>query len=177
MTVPVQAFGGPDTNPDLVLGLVVLALVLGGQARTRLWAADRNSPLPLILVALGLLIYFGYRSSAPPLSSQQQQYLFVTLGVGVVFGALRARTIMMWKDAAGLRVRGTPGTLALWVLTVLGMAAYYAFGNITYVGFVLYLGVTFAAQQFSVIVRGVRAARSLAGPAGSAGPAAPAPTT
>lgn len=157
------ALSGPGTTPDLVAGLVILALIMAGQARTRPLAADRNSPLPLVVLALGLLVYFGYRSTAGPLSAQQQEYLYVTLVIGAAFGALRARTLMLWVDAPGLCVRGTPGTLALWVLTGLGMGLYYAAGNLTYAGFVVYLGVTFTAQQASVAVRGVRAARVLAG--------------
>jgi hypothetical protein len=164
----VPGFSGPSTTPDFVVGLVILALTLLGQSRTRPWAADRNSPLPLIVLALGLLVYFGYRSTAGPLSAQQEDYLYVTLVLGVVFGALRARTMMLWRDTAGLCVRGTPGTLVLWVVTGLGMGLYYAAGNITYAGFVLYLGVTFVAQQAFVIVRGVRAGHALGSPATAA---------
>lgn len=164
------ALSGPSTTTDFVVGLVILVLIVLGQSRTRLWAADRNSPLPLITVALGLLVYFGYRSTAGPLSAQQEEYLYVTLAAGVAFGALRARTLMLWNDTPGLCVRGTPGTLALWVVTGLGMGLYYAAGNITYAGFVLYLGVTFTAQQVFVVVRGVRAARALAGPGAEARP-------
>lgn len=166
------ALSGPSTTPDFVVGLVILALTTVGQARTRLWTADRNSPLPLIVVALGLLVYFGYRSTAGPLSPQQKEFMYVTLVLGIAFGALRARTVMLWNDTVGLCVRGTPGTLALWVVTGLGMGLYYGFGNLTYAGFVLYVGVTFAAQQLFVIVRGVRASRSLAGSAGPAASAA-----
>jgi hypothetical protein len=164
----VPALSGPSTTPDFVVGLVILALILLGQARTRLWTADRNSPLPAMVLALGLLVYFGYRSTAGPLSAQQQDYLYVTLVLGIAFGALRARTLMLWNDTPGLCVRGTPGTLALWVLTGLGMGLYYGAGNITYAGFVLYVGVTFAAQQVFVVLRGVRAARTLAGPGAAA---------
>lgn len=160
------ALSGPGTTPDFVVGLIVLALVMLAQVRTRPWTADRNSPMPLIVLALGLLVYFGYRSTAGPLSAQQQEYLYVTLVIGVAFGALRARTLMLWKDAPGLCVRGTPGTLVLWLLTGVGMGLYYAAGNITYAGFILYLGVTFTAQQVFVIVRGVRASRTLAVAAG-----------
>lgn len=159
------AISGPSTTPDFVVGLVILALTLLGQSHTRLWTADRNSPLPLIVVALGLLVYFGYGTTAGPLSAQQAEYVYVTLALGVAFGALRARTMLLWNDTAGLCVRGTPGTLVLWVLTGLGMGLYYAAGNLTYAAFVLYLGVTFVAQQAFVIVRGVRAARVLASPA------------
>ena len=159
MTVPLS---GPNSNPDFLVGLVLLVLILIGQARTRPWATDRSSPLPLIVTALGLLIYFGYQSSVGDLSPQQQEYLYVTLVLGAAFGVLRARTLMLWRDPVGLCVRGTPGTLVLWVLTVVGMGLYYGSGNITYSGFVLYLGITFTAQQVSVIVRGVRASRSLA---------------
>lgn len=158
-------FSGPSTTPDLVVGLVILALTMLGQARTRPWAADRNSPLPLIVLALGLLVWFGYKSTGALLSSQQQDYLYVTLVLGLAFGALRARTLMLWRDTAGLAVRGTPGTLVFWVVTVAGMGAYYALGNLTYAGFVLYLGVTFTAQQAFVIARGARAARTLPSPA------------
>ena len=160
------ALSGPGTTPDFVVGLVILALIMLGQSRTRLWTADRNSPLPVIVLALGLLVYFGYRSTAGPLSPQQQEFLYVTLVIGAAFGVLRARTLMLWNDTPGLCVRGTPGTLALWVLTGLGMGLYYAAGNITYAGFILYLGVTFTAQQVFVIVRGVRASRTLAVAAG-----------
>lgn len=155
------AFSGPSTTPDLVVGLVILALTLLGQSRTRPWTADRNSPLPLIVLALGLLVYFGYGSTAGPLSAQQAEFVYVTLALGIVFGALRARTMMLWRDTVGLCVRGTPGTLVLWVVTGLGMGLYYAAGNLTYAGFILYLGVTFVAQQAFVIVRGVRAAKVL----------------
>ena len=154
------ALSGPSTTPDFVVGLIILALTILGQSRTRTCSADKNSPLPLIVLALGLLIYFGYKSTAGPLSSQQQEFLYVTLVIGVAFGALRARTLMLWNDTQGRCVRRTPGTLVLWVLTGLGMGLYYALGNITYAGFVLYLGITFFAQQVFVIVRGVRAGRA-----------------
>lgn len=158
------AFSGTSTTSDFVVGLIILALTMLGQSRTRALAADRNSPLPLIVLALGLLVFFGYKATGEQLSAQQQEFLYVTFVLGIVFGALRARTLMLWNAAAGLCVRGTPGTLAAWLVTGLGMGLYYAAGNLTYAGFILYLGVTFTAQQLSVIVRGVRAARVLAGP-------------
>lgn len=156
------AFSGTSTTSDFVVGLVILALTMLGQSRTRALAADRNSPLPLIVLALGLLVFFGYKSTGEQLSAQQQEFLYVTFVLGVVFGALRARTLMLWNDTAGLCVRGTPGTLVLWLVTGLGMGLYYAAGNLTYAGFILYLGVTFTAQQVFVTVRGVRARRVLA---------------
>lgn len=54
---------------------------------------------------------------------------------------------------------------------VLGVGLYHGFGNITYSGLVLYAGITVAAQQLFVIVRGVRASLALARSVSSAAPA------
>ncbi|MGW2422822.1 hypothetical protein ACWC0C_26815 [Streptomyces sp. NPDC001709] len=106
----------------LVIALVVVGLVVRQQLRTR--PVRRNGSLiaPVILGVLGTaLIALGIASVVKDhsLTTLPVVLLVASLAVAAVFGAVRARTVRVWREPQGEVLRkGTVATTGLWLASV-----------------------------------------------------------
>ncbi|MEU9126320.1 hypothetical protein AB0C96_42080 [Streptomyces sp. NPDC048506] len=106
----------------LVPVVVVVGLVVRQQLRTRPVRRIGSLIAPAILGVLGVAgIAFGVFSVAQehPLTTLPMVLLVVSLAVAAGFGAARARTVRVWRDAQDVVLRkGTAATTGLWLASV-----------------------------------------------------------
>ncbi|KOG87666.1 hypothetical protein [Streptomyces varsoviensis] len=148
-------------NGAIVIGLVIVALLIRGQLRTR--PVHGNGPLLLLgfLGLLGLLAFvFGVASVVKyhPLGAATIALTAASLAIAAGFGAARARTMRVWQGPEGQALRrGTAVTTALWLVSLavhIGMDRWI--DHTTGVGLLgastlyLYLAVTLAVQSLLV---------------------------
>lgn len=111
-----------NNSTSAAIGLVIVALILRRQLRTRPVRQSADLRLLGLLGVLGVLaLTFGVKSvtDSHPLSPATVILLAVALVVATAFGALRARTVRVWRDPAGLALRkGTAATVALWLASL-----------------------------------------------------------
>jgi hypothetical protein len=113
-----------NTNDEaaLVIAVVVVALVVRQQLRTR--PVRRNGSLitPVVLGVLGAFgIAFGVASVIKyhPLTALPIVLLVVSFAVAAVFGVARARTVRVWRGSQGEVLRkGSAATTVLWLASV-----------------------------------------------------------
>ncbi|MEU5049035.1 hypothetical protein [Streptomyces sp. NPDC021096] len=156
-----------STNGALVIAVLVVALVVRRQLRTRPVRRIGSLITPAVLGVLGVSgIAFGIASVVKdrPLAALPVVLLVASLAVAAGFGAARARTVRVWRGPQGEVLRkGTAATTGLWVASgcvhlglglwidhaaragVLGTASLYA-----------YLAIGLGAQN--LLVRGRAAA-------------------
>lgn len=142
-------------NP--VVGAAVLGYVIWGQLRRR--PARLRLTLPAVLMVLGASSLGAY-SAGHRLGADAA----AVLAAGLVFdavglAALRAYTVRLWVEQGRLWRQGSWITAALWLVGAGGHAALDAAAGTGSASYLLYLGVTLAAQRLVLHGR----ARRLAG--------------
>ncbi|WP_433238767.1 hypothetical protein ACQPYK_31385 [Streptosporangium sp. CA-135522] len=150
-----------------VVALALIALVLYRQMKTRIATGYGLRYLALALVTVGLLSGGLLDMRHLALSAA---LLLVEVASAVAFGAVRARTVRVWRDDAGVPwSRGTGWTLLGWLASLAARAALfgagYALGLTSAPTAVLFFaGLTVGAQSLFV----ARRARALPTPASPA---------
>ncbi|MER7209705.1 hypothetical protein ABT340_21790 [Streptosporangium sp. NPDC000239] len=146
-----------DSLQIAVFSLVVLALVVYRQMRTRPAAGRGLLVFGLILTGAG--VYGGGLLEESP-SVLGVAVIAVEAVMAVAFGALRAWTVRVWREADGVAwARGTAWTLAAWVVSFAARLALFAAGGalgLTYrpAAALVFAGLTVAAQAVLVARRG-----------------------
>ncbi|MFI2642660.1 hypothetical protein [Streptomyces sp. NPDC018610] len=108
------------TEKSALIAVLLVALIIRRQLRTRPVRRNGSLVLPIALGGLGALaIAFAAASAAEddhPLTPLPIALLAASLAVAAGFGAIRARTVRVWRDPeAGVLRKGTPATTALWL--------------------------------------------------------------
>lgn len=111
-----------NDGATLAIALVVVALLVRQQLRTRPVRRNGSLIIPMVLGVLGTFgIAFGIASVIKyhPLTALPIVLLVVSLGVAAAFGVARARTVRVWSGPQGEVLRkGTAATTALWLTSV-----------------------------------------------------------
>ncbi|MFF7354280.1 MULTISPECIES: DUF1453 family protein [Streptomyces] len=106
----------------LVLAVVVVGLVVRRQLRTRPVRHNGSLIAPAVLAVLGAVgIAFGVASVVKdrPLTTLPVVLLVASLAVAAVSGAVRARTVRVWRGPRDEVLRkGTVATTGLWLASV-----------------------------------------------------------
>ncbi|MFJ2767894.1 hypothetical protein [Streptomyces sp. NPDC087300] len=146
---------------SIVIGIVIVALVIRRQLRTRPVRGKGGLVLLGVLGALGIVaLAFGVASVVEehPLGAATIALVVASFVVAGGFGLVRARTVKVWCAAEGEVLRkGTPATTALWLVSLVvhvGLDAWI--DHTTRVGLLgpstlyLYLAVTLTVQNLLV---------------------------
>lgn len=141
--------GTTTTVTSIVISVAVLVFILYRQLQVR--RAAPNMILPLVLLALGVA---GLEQGSSRPTAAKIGILIALLAVDAVgLGALRAWTVKLWRDGQGVLRQGTWVTVVLWLV---GLGIHEAVDVIAHIpgsSTLLYLGVTFLAQQFVLQLR------------------------
>jgi uncharacterized membrane protein len=141
----------------VVIGVGVVALLVGFQMRTRPLRENSSTRLTLILAVIGIVEVYN-AAKGHTLGTTTVAWTVGSLIVGGVLGALRAMTVKVWRDENGSAfVKGTVLTAALWVVSLgAHLAIEVGINDSTKIaGFgasslLLYLAVTLGAQRETV---------------------------
>jgi hypothetical protein len=144
-----------------VVGVLVLIPVLLRQIRAVPVPRVYRPRLPLVLGIIGLFSMSAYAGDNH-VTGAAWAWVLGTLVVGALgMGALRGLTMRVWPSNGWVMRLGTALTMALWLVSLLAHFAGDAGGNgsgaVGLVGasFLLYLGLTLAAQYYVVHRRAV----------------------
>ncbi len=149
---------------DLVIGIAVLALVVGRQLTTR---RLRESYRFLIILAIIGAVQFGtFLQGHPHHDGAIVAAVAGSLLLAAVLGAVRAPTVKVWRQDGQLLRKGTWLTAALWVVAFAAHLGYDYLvagdvtgkngGNVGDATVVLYLAVSLAVQRFIMLTRAAR---------------------
>ncbi|MFC5724452.1 hypothetical protein ACFP1Z_30285 [Streptomyces gamaensis] len=148
-------------SSSIVIGLVIVALILRRQLRTRP-VRDRATFIWIgVLTVLGILaVTFGVKSVTDhhSLSTVTYSALAASCAVAAAFGAVRARTVQVWRGPEGEPLRkGTAVTAVAWLASIaanLGMETWIdsttGVGVLGFSTVYLYLAVGLGAQALLV---------------------------
>ncbi|MFC4588692.1 hypothetical protein [Sphaerisporangium corydalis] len=145
-----------DPLQTAALAIVVTVLIVYRQMRTRRAAGQGLLYFALALIAVGLLSGGLVGTHDVPLSVG---FLVVELAFAVGFGAVRARTVRVWRDRAGVAwAKGTVWTLAGWLASLIARIGLYAAGrglglDTAPTSVLLFVGVTIGVQALLVARR------------------------
>ncbi|MER7133967.1 hypothetical protein [Streptosporangium saharense] len=140
-----------------VFSLVVLAFVVYRQMRTRPALGRGLLVFGLVLTVVGV---YGGGPFDMGLSVLGGAVVAVEVAMALAFGALRARTVRVWRDADGVAwSRGTGWTLLAWLVSFAARAALFAAGSALGLtsrptAALVFAGLTVAAQAVLVARRG-----------------------
>lgn len=145
---------------NVLIALAVLALILSRQLRTREVRETQPYRIMLILGVVGLVETVQFQQQHA-VSLAGWSLVGTSLVAGVVFGALRGRTVHVWREGGVLYRKGNAVTLALWLLAIglhLGVDVVlkhvdHAAAGIGSTSILLYLAVTLGVQQLLVLER------------------------
>lgn len=143
-----------STGVSLAITLVVFGFILRSQLQVRV--ARTSLTLPAVLGLVGA-VQFGQGAGREPLSDAGIALLgasFLILAIGL--GAVRAYTVRLWRDGGKVLRQGTWVTASLWIVGAALHAVVDAQAHSAAATYLLYLGLTLAAQR---IVVGARARR------------------
>jgi hypothetical protein len=138
------------------LGTLILILVLLRQVRVRPVPRVFQPRLPIVIGVIGLFEMFSYAGSHH-VSSSAWAWVVGTLLVGALgVGALRGLSMRVWTGNGWVLRQGNALTMALWLVSLVvhfvGDTAQSHAGAAGLEGasFLLYLGVTLAAQYYVI---------------------------
>ncbi|MFD8997792.1 hypothetical protein [Streptomyces abikoensis] len=113
---------GSQGGTALVAAMAVVGLVIVRQLRTRPVRRVGSLIAPVVFGVLGVAgIAFGVASVVKdhPLTALPVALLVVSLAVAAVLGAIRSRTVRVWRGPEGVVLRkGTAATTGLWLASV-----------------------------------------------------------
>lgn len=146
---------------SIAISLVILALLVRRQLRVRPVRESTSFVLLGVLCVLGVAAFaVGVKSVTKyhPLSASTVVLICASFVLAAVFGVLRALTVRVWRDAAGVAMRqGTAVTMVLWAVSIAvhyGMDAWIdhstKVGALGFSTVYLYLAVTFGVQSFVI---------------------------
>jgi hypothetical protein len=149
---------------DLVIGIAVLAFVLTRQLTVR--RLRENYRLPLILAVIGVVELARFLHGHPHDDGSIAAALAGSAVLATVMGVIRALTVRVWREGGQLLRKGTWLTAVLWVVAVAahlgldyliaGQVSGTTGGNVGNATILLYLAVSFAAQQVVSLQRAQR---------------------
>ena len=141
------------------LGAVILILVLLRQVRVRPVPRIFQPRLPIVIGVIGLIEMFSY-SGDHHVSGTAWGWVIGTLVIGALgLGALRGLSMRVWAADGWVLRQGNALTMGLWLVSLLVHFAGDAGGDhagaagLVGASFLLYLGVTLAAQYYVVYRR------------------------
>jgi hypothetical protein len=157
---------------DIAIGIVVVALLVTRQMRTRRVRENSAARFVLILTVIGLAETYS-AAKGHSIGGATIAWVLGSLVVAGALGALRATTVKLWRGEDGAAWQhGTALTAALWIVAI---AAHFAieiginhstiianFGAST---IFLYLAVTLGAQREVVRLRAAALAPAARPPA------------
>ncbi|GAB7031391.1 hypothetical protein AB0G35_08245 [Streptomyces sp. NPDC021749] len=154
-------------NVGLLIGLLVVAVIIRRQLRTRPVRPRASLIGPAVLGVLGVAaLSLGVASVVEehPLTPATAALVVATLALGVPLGLVRATTVRVWHDPErGALRKGTLITTALWLVSAAlhaGMAQWIdhtaAAGLLGFSTLYLYLCVTYGVQGHAVRRRAAR---------------------
>jgi hypothetical protein len=142
---------------SIALVVLVGVYVLRRQRRIRPVPRLLNLRMPMILGVIGLIEVLSYTDSHSHIMRSDYLWVLATLVVGaLILGAVRAMTVQIWTSNNWVVRQGTWLTMGLWVLSLAlhffsGIGAkHVGAGNLEATSFLLYLGVTYAVQNYVV---------------------------
>lgn len=145
---------------NVLVALAILALILVRQLRTREVREAQPYRIMLILgvIGVGETVQFHQQHVV---STTAWGLLVASLVVGAGFGALRGRTVHVWRDGGVLYRKGNATTLVLWLVGLalhLGLDVVIKHVDDSAAGLgsssvLLYLAVTLGVQQVLVLER------------------------
>jgi hypothetical protein len=149
---------------NILLGLVVVAWLLWNQLRTRR-VREKFAQIYFLLGVIGLAeTYTIISEHASAVGAVAIIWIVVSLVTAALLGVIRATTVKIWRDAAGMAWRkGTAVTIILWIIA-LGIhfgfefvidhaSAIATLGSAT---FLLYLAISLGVQREVVRQRALR---------------------
>jgi hypothetical protein len=141
------------------LGTLILILVLLRQVRVRPVRRVFQPRLPVVIGVIGLLEMFSYAGNHH-VSSGAWLWVAGTLVVGALgFGFLRGLSMRVWSGNGWVLRQGNALTMGLWLVSLLVHFAgdagqsHAGVAGLEGASFLLYLGVTLAAQSYVVYRR------------------------
>jgi hypothetical protein len=141
--------GTATTVTSIVISVAVLAYILYRQVQVR--RAAPRMVLPVVLLVLGVV---GLEQGSSRPTAAKLGILVALLALDAVgLGALRAWTVKLWRDGHDVLRQGTWVTVVLWLV---GLGIHEAVDVIAHIpgsSTLLYLGVTFLAQQLVLQLR------------------------
>lgn len=154
---------------DVIIGVIVLALLIYRQLRTRPVNAS-GLRLAAIIGVIGLIEAYQFMTSHHP-GAVTYAALLGSLALAAVFGVLRAATVRIWLKDGQPWSRGSWVTASLWVVALAAHLGYDALvaghgrDNVGDATIVLYLAVSLGIQRLVVHQRAQRLqARSVQNP-------------
>jgi hypothetical protein len=145
----------------IVIAAVVLVFIVYQQMRSRPIQSRQLIVIPVILALLGI----ANLQKHPPDSTAAAVALAASVITAITFGVGRGMTLQIWRAKAVSMRKGTGATLALWVT---GLALRIVIGivadrsgvptSVTTGELPLFLGITLAAQNVVIWLRGQDAA-------------------
>ncbi|WP_406313844.1 hypothetical protein OHA77_36865 [Streptosporangium sp. NBC_01639] len=145
-----------DPMQIAAVAVVLTAYVLYRQMKTRVATGYGLRLLALFMIAIGLL---SGGLVDPRHLALSLALLAVEVACAVAFGFLRASTVRIWRDEAGvLWSKGTGRTLLGWLASLLTrvalLGAGYALGLVSVpTALLVFMGLTVGVQSFSVARR------------------------
>ena len=110
-----------------ILIAAAVLLIIARQFQTREVTGRSLVVIPLVLIGLGTLQLV----SAPPSGALVLGVLALDAGAGIVLGALRGRSIRVWRASDGTWLRkGTTATALLWAVSIAARVAIVALARI-----------------------------------------------
>jgi uncharacterized membrane protein len=148
---------------NLLIALLVVGLLVARQLRPRRAREDSAARFVLILAVIGI-VDAGETVNGHRLGTETLLLVAGGLVIGAAFGAVRAATMRVWRDAEGVAWRqGTWLTAVLWIVSLaahLGIDVVVdrttdidGFSSAT---ILIYLAVTLGAQRELVRARAAR---------------------
>ncbi len=162
---------------NVVIGVAVVALVLGRQLAARRVKTDGGGRLMLILGGVGLIQAGQYLNRVGHVSGVGVTVAVISLSIGALLAYARANTVRIWRQEDGWWRKGNGLTLVLWLLSIgshFGIAALataFSPGDGTDIAglggatLLLYLGVSLGLQQLVLERRVAGVAGAVAGAA------------
>jgi hypothetical protein len=143
-------------------GTLILVLVLLRQARIRPVPRYFAARLPIFVGVVGIFDFFSYTGSHHHISGTDYLWVLGTLLVaGVLLGAIRGLTVRLWVSNGWVVRQGTTATMVLWAVT---LAAHFfidsggghaGVSGLAQASFLLFVGLTLAAQSYVIYRRAV----------------------
>jgi hypothetical protein len=141
----------------VILAAVILAAVIWGQMRTRLVRPHALVIVPAVLAYIGISNLMQH----PPHAGSADVAIAASIVTALILGVARGAVTQVWQSERGLMRKGTALTLVLWAVLIairLGIAAVARAAGVdtavTEGEFPLFVGVTLAAQNVVISLRG-----------------------
>ncbi len=149
---PASPGGLPSSAVNIVIGLLVLAWLIGGQLRRK--PLNAKTRLGLVLAVIGLAETWNFLRHTH-VADRDLALTGLSIVIGIALAAVRAGTIRIWQEQGEVWQQGTWLTALLWVA---GLGQHLLLDKIAAPGLgsaslLLYFGVIIFAQRLVVLGR------------------------